>query len=305
MIPLVTIEGPTASGKSALALALARELGSQIVSADSRQVYRKLDIGTAKPKAAELEAVPHHLIGIIDPNDSYNAGRFCAAAQDIINRLQISGVLPIVCGGTGLYVASLLRGLFPQVPVSQEVRQHLAQRLAGEGLESLYRELSQVDPEFAARVSARDKQRILRGLEIWQTTGIPISEHWRRQRPQEDYRAFRILLLPPRPLLYERINQRVRTMLEAGWLDEIREILAAGWHPGCPGLSSLGYKELLPHILSGATLAECAALAAQHTRNYAKRQCTWYRKYKFDLTLDAPVSNISDVVGPLKAWLRL
>lgn len=303
MIPIVTLEGPTASGKSDLALRLAAELGTEIISADSRQVYRYLDIGTAKPPPEDLEAVKHHLTGIIEPSESYNVGRFCADARKIIQELHQQGKIPIVCGGTGLYVAGLLRGIFPQIPIPAAIRSELKQRLASEGLAALYDELKERDPDFAARISSQDRQRVLRGLEVYQATGIPITRHWSNQAAGSPYRAFRILLDPPRQVLYERINRRIGQMLESGLLEEIKAVLAKGFNATDPGLNSLGYKEFLPHILEGADLDECAQLAAQHTRNYAKRQCTWYRKYKFHLTLGSPECILSEVTGHLAAWL--
>ena len=302
MIPLITLEGPTASGKSGLALSLARELGTEIISADSRQVYRHMDIGTAKPSARDLEAVPHHLIDIIEPDESYNAGRFCADATNIIAGLRRRDRIPLVCGGTGLYVNSLLRGLFPQISIDPGLRRPLKLRLAGEGLESLHRELKELDPVFAEGISANDRQRILRGLEVCLATGVPISEHWRGQREQSGFRAFRILIDPPRAVLYERINARVETMLEQGLLEEIKNLLSMGFDASSPGLNSVGYKEFIPHLMEAASLQDCAALAAQHTRNYAKRQCTWYRKIKFDLTLGSDGGILSEIAARIRAW---
>lgn len=302
MIPLVTIEGPTASGKTSLALKLAAELGSEIISADSRQVYRHMDIGTAKPSPEELQKIPHHLIDIIDPDESYNAGRFCEDAGAIIRGLE--GQLPIVCGGTGLYVSALLNGIFPHVQIPPGIRRELKERIKNEGLEVLYEELKRVDPGFAARISKRDRQRVCRGLEVWRATGTPISEHWQNQAPQQDYPAFRILIDPPRDILYERINQRTLDMLDQGLIPEMQKLFEMGYDEASPGLNSLGYKEYLPHLKEGRPLRDCALLAAQHTRNYAKRQCTWYRKHKFDLTLASNECIISDVAGMINTRFR-
>lgn len=297
MIPVITVEGPTASGKSALALALAEEIGSGIISADSRQVYRHLDIGTAKPSAADRKRVPHHLIDILDPDESYNVGRFAKEAWKLCRSMAHQGKVPIVCGGTGLYIAGLLKGIFPQLEIPAGIREQLRQRISSEGLPSLYNELLQRDPSFARNISANDKQRILRGLEVWQATGTPLSEHWRRQEAESEFKAFRILIDPPREALYDRINHRIGSMLAEGLLDEISSVLAMGYASNTPGLSSLGYKEFIPHLQDCAPLGECAAQAAQHTRNYAKRQCTWNRKHKFDLTLQDIGSIISEIAG--------
>ncbi len=302
MIPLITIEGPTASGKSDLALRLALELGTQIISADSRQVYRYMDIGTAKPSLDDLAAVKHHLIDIIDPSQSYNAGSFRAAAGEVIHFLHERGQIPIVCGGTGLYVNALLRGLFPEIAISEDIREQLKERLQTEGLSTLYQELAEIDPLFAAGISANDRQRVLRGLEVYQATGLPISDHWRRQQDEGNFQAFRILIDPPREILYERINERVSQMLDRGLLSEIKNLFMMGFDASSPGLNSVGYKEYFPHLLEAAPLERCAALAAQHTRNYAKRQCTWYRKDKFDLTLGSNVCIISEVANLIRDW---
>jgi len=295
MIPLIVIEGPTASGKTALAIELARRLDTEIISADSRQVYRHMDIGTAKPSSSELEAVPHHLISIIEPSQSYNVGLFCEDAGKVVERLHSQGRIPLVCGGTGMYVAGLLKGIFPQPEIPAQIRHNIRQRMAAEGPERMYGELREADPEFAGKISPNDRQRIQRGLEIWAATGISISEHWRRQEREQLYVAYRILLNPPRKELYARINRRMEQMLAAGLADEIKRLLELGYDEHSPGLSSLGYREFLPWLRNSASLQECTSLAAQHSRNYAKRQYTWYRKHKFDLTLGSSEINISSV----------
>ena len=295
MIPLIVIEGPTASGKTALAIELARRLDTEIISADSRQVYRHMDIGTAKPSSSELEAVPHHLISIIEPSQSYNVGLFCEDAGKVVERLHSQGRIPLVCGGTGMYVAGLLKGIFPQPEIPAQIRHNIRQRMAADGPERMYGELREADPEFAGESSRDDRQRIQRGVEIWAATGISISEHWRRQEREQISVAYRILLDPPRKELYARINRRMEQMLAAGLADEIKRLLELGYDEHSPGLSSLGYREFLPWLRNSASLQECTSLAAQHSRNYAKRQYTWYRKHKFDLTLGSSEINISSV----------
>lgn len=299
MIPLIVIEGPTASGKTALAIELARRLETEIISADSRQVYRHMDIGTAKPSSSELEAVPHHLISIIEPSQSYNVGLFCEDAGKLVERLHSQGRIPLVCGGTGLYIAGLLYGIFLQPEIPAQIRHNIRQRMAAEGPEKLYGELRDADPEFAEKISPNDRQRIQRGLEIWAATGISISEHWRRQERKQRFVAYRILLDPPRKELYARINRRMEQMLAAGLTDEIKRLLELGYDEHSPGLSSLGYREFLPWLRNSVSLQDCSALAAQHSRNYAKRQCTWYRKHKFDLTLGSSEINISSVADQI------
>jgi len=285
MIPVITIEGATASGKSALAIVLAEALNTEIISADSRQVYRYLDIGTAKVTKEEQKRVKHHLIDIINPDETYNAGAFVKDASLIIEKLHSEGKIPIICGGTGLYIKALLKGLFSLPPLPQEIRQNLKQRLKEEGLAALYAELKSLDPLFAEKISENDTQRILRGLEVAIGTGIPLSEHWQKQKSSCKYNAFRILIDIPRPELYQRINQRIEKMLAQGLLAEIENLFALGYDENSPGLNCLGYKEFLPYFKKEAGLEECILLAAQHQRNYAKRQVTWYRKGNFDLVI--------------------
>ena len=285
MIPVITIEGATASGKSALAIVLAEALNTEIISADSRQVYRYLDIGTAKVTKEEQKRVKHHLIDIINPDETYNAGAFVKDASIIIEKLHSEGKIPVICGGTGLYIKALLKGLFFLPPLPQEIRQNLKQHLKEEGLAALYAELKSLDPLFAEKISENDTQRILRGLEVAIGTGIPLSEHWQKQKSSCKYNAFRILIDIPRPELYQRINQRIEKMLAQGLLAEIENLFALGYDENSPGLNCLGYKEFLPYFKKEAGLEECILLAAQHQRNYAKRQVTWYRKGNFDLVI--------------------
>ncbi|MDD5408355.1 MAG: tRNA (adenosine(37)-N6)-dimethylallyltransferase MiaA, partial [Candidatus Cloacimonas acidaminovorans] len=275
MIPVITIEGATASGKSALAIVLAEALNTEIISADSRQVYRYLDIGTAKVTKEEQKRVKHHLIDIINPDETYNAGAFVKDASLIIEKLHSEGKIPVICGGTGLYIKALLKGLFFLPPLPQEIRQNLKQRLKEEGLEALYTDLKSLDPLFAEKISENDLQRILRGLEVAIGTGIPLSEHWQKQKSSCKYNAFRILIDIPRLELYQRINQRIEKMLAQGLLAEIENLFALGYDENSPGLNCLGYKEFLPYFKKEAGLEECILLAAQHQRNYAKRQVTW------------------------------
>jgi len=303
MIPLITIEGATATGKSAFAIELAEMLKTEIISADSRQVYRYMDIGTAKVTSQERERIPHHLIDIIDPSESYNAGLFCTEARAKISELRTKGMLPIICGGTGLYIRSLLQGLCELPVITLDIRSALEARLQIEGLTELYHELVMIDPQAAAKISSNDPQRTLRALEVYQATGKPISLHWEKQSRQTSYIAFRILIELPREQLYERINSRITMMLEAGLLDEIRGLIARGYTKDDAGLKCMGYKEFIPYIHGICTLPDAEALAAQHQRNLAKRQMTWYRKCSFDLTLDARSISLSGVNTMIKDFL--
>ncbi|MEN6445467.1 MAG: tRNA (adenosine(37)-N6)-dimethylallyltransferase MiaA, partial [Candidatus Cloacimonas sp.] len=243
MIPVITIEGATATGKSALAIALAEDFETEIISADSRQVYRFLDIGTAKVSKEEQQRVKHHLLDIINPDETYNAGNFVADAEKIIADLYSKGKIPIICGGSGLYIKALLEGIFAHPPLPKNIRETLKQRLKDEGLAVLYADLQKCDPEFAAQISKNDTQRILRGLEVFLGTGIPLSEHWHNQKESQKYNVFRILIDIPRSELYKRINLRMEKMLADGLLKEIEDLLAMGYSDSSPALNCMVYKE--------------------------------------------------------------
>ncbi|MFO7660889.1 MAG: tRNA (adenosine(37)-N6)-dimethylallyltransferase MiaA [Candidatus Cloacimonadaceae bacterium] len=299
MIPIVIIEGPTASGKTALALALAEHLKSEIISADSRQVYKQLDIGTAKPSPEELSRVKHHLIDIINPDKSFNAGLFRTQALAISKTLSEQGKIPVVCGGTGLYIKALLEGLFKSDVNDPQIRSALEDDYREQGLQALYDRLCEVDNQASQKISSNDKQRIMRALEVWLATGIPLSEHWQRQERSPQFKAFRIFLNEERDILYKRIDERVLTMLENGLIEEIKSILGRGYGWYDPGFDSVGYKEFRPYLETGQNLDKCTALAQQNTRNYAKRQLTWYRKCKFnssETSLSIRLCNVTETI---------
>ena len=298
---IITIEGPTGAGKSAIALELAQALQTEIISSDSRQIYRYLDIGTAKVDSSASELVKHHLLDIVDPHQSYNAGNFVKDATAIIEGLEARGKIPILCGGTGMYIKSLLEGLFEHPELDPALRKKLNLRLQNEGLPALYEELNSVDPVFALRIGSNDPQRTLRGLEIFQATGKSITQHWAEQHKSQAFDTFRILIAPPRAELYQNIDARMAQMVERGLLSEIEKLLDMGYTWQDPGLNSLGYKEFRAHFEDHQSVEECADLAAQHHRNYAKRQMTWYRKVTFDLTYEDSRISLSDILRVLEA----
>ncbi len=295
MIPLIIIEGPTASGKTALAMELATKLTTEIISADSRQVYRGLDIGTAKPTKEELLQVKHHLIDIIDPVDSYNAGRFVKDAEQAIDDLHKASKIPIICGGTGLYIRSLLKGLFSMPDSDPAIRSNLKEELSHQGIDYLYCKLQSLDPKITEKISSNDSQRILRALEVYYITGKALSKHWEEQESINKYQSIRILLNPPRETLYQRIDHRLDIMLMQGLLEEIKQLLSAGLSEESPGMNTLGYKEFLPYLRGDQSLDESLARAKQHSRNYAKRQVTWYRKCEFDFAIMSSSFTLSDI----------
>nr|MDK2850591.1 tRNA dimethylallyltransferase [Candidatus Cloacimonadota bacterium] len=300
---IITIEGPTGAGKTAISLEIAQALNTQILNCDSRQIYKYMDIGTAKPNIHEQWQVTHHLIDIITPDETFNAGLWVKAADNVIQSLQDNDKIPLVCGGTGLWIRSLLEGLFHHPPLDPTYREVLKEELSYKGLDVLYKELSEVDPAFAKRISRNDSQRILRGLEIYRATNKSLSDHWAEQSRSPRYSAFRILVCPDRDALYKRINQRLDMMINLGLLDEISALLDRGYSWDDPGLNSLGYKEFRAFFESHGSLTEAVDLAKQHHRNYAKRQITWYRKQNFDLTLNPFSFNLSEVLKAIDARL--
>ncbi|GMU65773.1 MAG: tRNA dimethylallyltransferase [Acidobacteriota bacterium] len=275
---ILVIVGATAVGKSALALEVAERAGAEIVSGDALQVYRGLDIGTAKPSTAEQARVPHHLIDALDPTERFSAGRFATLARAALGEIAARGRPAIVAGGSGLYLRALIAGIAPLPPADAAVRDLLERRLVEEGLGVLRGELERIDPPTAARLGAGDRQRILRALEVALTTGRPLSS-WLAETPfgREPLPARRIGLTLPRALLYDRIEARVRRMLEAGWLDEVRGLLSSGVGTEAPAFQAIGYAQWVRHLAGELGFDEAFRRIVVATRRYAKRQETWFR----------------------------
>ena len=317
--PLVCLIGPTASGKSALALALAEALGAEIVSVDSAQVYRGMDIGTAKPSAAERERVPHHLIDLVDPADPYSAARFVGDALERIADVRSRGRRPLLVGGTVLYFNALQHGLAPMPGADPVLRAALADELAARGAPALHAELRRVDPAAAARIHERDPQRLLRALEVFRATGTPLSVLQRATRPAHPGPFLKLALVPAsRAWLHARIRARFALMLEAGLLDEVRRLRARGdLDPSLPAVRSVGYRQAWAHLdacgadgaraggAGGTTRAEPwvqAAIAA--TRQLAKRQLTWLRGMDDAVTLACDTLDEGALVGAALGRVR-
>ncbi len=278
---LVVILGPTASGKTSLAITLARHFGGEIVSCDSVAVYREFEIGTAKPSRTERALVPHHLLDMAEPGETFTAGEYTrqgrAAIADISNR----GKLPIVVGGTGLYLRALLEGLFPGPQRSEDLRQRLRERAAERGSPYLHRVLARLDPSSASQIHPNDTAKLIRAIEVCLADRRPMSELWqeRGRDPLTGYRILRLGLNPDRNQLYERINARAAAMFEHGLVEETRRLL--GKYPqltGATPFTSLGYKQATAYLAGELTLAQAVALTQQGHRNYAKRQMTWFRR---------------------------
>ena len=273
----ILIAGPTASGKSALALRLAAECGGEIVNADALQLYRDLAVLSARPGPQDLARAPHHLFGVADAADGWSVGRWLAAAEPVLQAVAARGRTAIVVGGTGLYFRALTEGLAPTPAVPPAVRQNALQTIERLGEAGFRAELRQRDPAAEARIAPGDRQRLTRAFEVFAATGRALSDWQADAAPAiaRDYQA--VVLEPPRAALYARCDQRFAAMVAAGALDEVRALLARGLDPALPAMKAVGVRELGAHLKGETSLAEAIALGQQQTRRYAKRQMTWMR----------------------------
>lgn len=300
MQPLVVIIGPTAVGKSALGVELAKKLNGEIISGDSVQVYKKLDIGSAKPTVAEQQGIPHHLIDFLDPAESFTVARFQALTRELITAIRSRGKVPIIVGGTGLYIRSLLDDFtFPEQG-SDENKKKWLEYVRIHGNLELHRVLAEHDPFSAEKLHPNDTARIIRALEVYELTGKPLSEQ--RSYADKNYlnldeSIIYIGLNAPREVLYERINQRCNDMVKCGIIDEVLNILLEGYSPKLKALQSIGYRHVLYYLRGIVTLDEMLRLFKRDTRRFAKRQLTWFRRDPrivwYDIT-KSPLSEISN-----------
>lgn len=278
-IPLAAVVGPTASGKTGLAVELALRTNGEVVSADSMQIYREMDIGTAKPTREEQKGVPHHLVDCLDISEAFSVAQYVELARGCVREISGRGKLPIVAGGTGLYVSSLLNHVqFAGEEPHPELRARLEERLQAEGGEALLEELRHFDPESAGRLHPNNGKRILRAIEIFRTTGVTMTEHLKRSRSQPPPYRMSVIGLDyrNRQTLYDRIDRRVDQMLEQGLLEEARRVLSSPYSR--TAMNAIGYKELAPWVSGERSLEEAVEQLKQSTRRYAKRQLTWFRR---------------------------
>jgi tRNA dimethylallyltransferase len=274
---VLCIVGPTASGKSTLALLVAKSLHGEIISADSRQLYKHLDIGTAKPTKAQRRQVKHYFVDLLDPDEAFSAGEFGRKGRETIDDIFRRKRVPIVVGGSGLYVRSLIDGFFEGPSANNEVRRQLYKRLQDEGAAPLLAELRDIDPVSAARMLPSNTRRIVRGLEVYELTGIPLSK-LQDQRIRIDFAPLMIGLQWDRKALYDRIDERVEAMLKDGLLDEVRNLLARGYSEATNSLQTVGYQEAISHLEGKIDYETMVELIKRNTRRYAKRQLTWFRR---------------------------
>jgi tRNA dimethylallyltransferase len=301
---LLVVAGPTSSGKSSLAVSLALELGGEIVNCDAMQMYRRMEIGTAKPTLEQRAAVPHHLYDTVEPDDYYDAGRYMVEARRVCEELGARGQVPVVVGGTGLYLRALLEGLFAGPGRSGAVRERLRRVGESRGRGYLYRLLQRRDPVAASRIQPGDSVRIVRALEIYFTTGRPITELQPSRQPLERFSVIKLGLNVPREQLYDRINRRVAWMFEAGLVREVENLLEQGYSPDSKGFEALGYRHAVAFLRGGLSLEEAIELTSRDTRRYAKRQMTWFRKEKDIQWIGLPGDEPEALLEALRVFRR-
>ncbi len=274
---LIVICGPTGIGKTAIAIEIAETFNAEIIGADSMQIYRQMDIGTAKPTSDEQARVAHHMIDIIEPDMPFDAVRFAELARSAIDQLYDRGIIPLVVGGTGLYIKALLYGMFQSDAVDKKIRERLKREADEHGTDTLYQRLMQSDPITAHKLHPNDTYRILRALETFETTGKPISEYQNTHAFAEPfYEALKIGLNMDRALLYERINERADAMMAAGFIAEVKRLLDAGYTNDLKSMQSIGYRHIVDYLESRFSLEECIRTLKRDHRRYAKRQLTWF-----------------------------
>ncbi len=302
----IWLMGPTASGKTGLALEFARRLPVGLISVDSALVYRGMDIGTAKPDAATLRAFPHRLIDILDPSEAYSAARFRQDALEAMREIHARGHIPLLVGGTMLYYRALQDGLAGLPAADPALREAIQAEATVRGWAALHEELARVDPQAAARIHPNDPQRLGRALEVWRLTGVPLSEWQARGREQALPalgRVLKLALIPPRELLRERIAVRFTQMLEAGFIQEVEALRARGdLHLGLPSMRSVGYRQVWEYLEGAHTYERMVELGVTATRGLAKRQMTWLRSERDLHVLDADVAS-DRLVARLAPWL--
>ena len=304
---VIAVAGPTASGKTSLAVFLARELGGEVVSADSMQIYKGMDIATAKPTIEEMEGIPHHLIGHVDVNEPYNVARYISEAKECINDIAARGKVPILAGGTGLYIDSLLYGVeFFDLPDNTKIRNELKQRLEIEGAQSLLSELYDIDKETAESLHINNIGRIIRALEVYYLTGETMSQMKKRSREKgSEYEPLYICIeFSDRQKLYDRIDKRVDIMLQNGLLEEARQYINMGQET--TSRQAIGYKELKPYFDGSLTLNDAIDNLKKETRHYAKRQLTWFRRNeeRFVISPDTDSDFLNTALNKAKEFLK-
>lgn len=300
-IPLIVVGGPTASGKTALAIELAKALDGEIVSADSMQIYKYMDIGTAKPTADELKECPHHLIGFREPDCDFSVADYTELAHKTIADITARGKVAIMCGGTGLYINSVVNDVdFGEYENDYELRKSLDELAKKDGAGVLLDMLAEFDPVSAKRLHPNNVKRIIRAIEFYKVSGVPISEHQERTKLKESrYNATMFLINHNREVLYDRINRRVDIMISDGLVDEVRSIMNMGYSRDLNSMQGIGYKEMIAYLEGEISLADAIDMIKQNSRRYAKRQLTWFRRDD-RINMLSPDDAVNEALGILK-----
>ncbi|MBX3015959.1 MAG: tRNA (adenosine(37)-N6)-dimethylallyltransferase MiaA [Caldilineaceae bacterium] len=302
--PVIVLLGPTAVGKTELSLSLCEHFHGEVISADSRQIYRGMDIGTAKATVAEQARIPHHLLDLCDPDEPFSLANYQALAYATIDAIHQQGKVPFLVGGTALYIRAVVEGLrIPEAPPNPALRAELEAFLAVQGREALFQRLQQLDPATAAVIDAKNPRRVLRALEIFLTTGQPKIALEGTQPPA--YRFLHLGLDRPRSLLYERIDRRVEQMIGQGLIAETERLLAAGYRPPLPAITSLGYREIIAYLQSELSLAEAIQQIKYETHRYVRHQYTWFRKMPAIQWFDLEEQWQERIYAHVSAFLRV
>ncbi|HLV36289.1 MAG TPA: tRNA (adenosine(37)-N6)-dimethylallyltransferase MiaA [Spirillospora sp.] len=302
--PLVVILGPTAVGKTGLAIELAQALNGEIIGADSRQIYRYMDIGTAKPTPQQQRQVPHHLIDVVKPDENLGLAQYQQLAYRAIDDIHQRGKLPLLVGGTGQYLTAVIEGWsIPEVPPDPALRDRLEAEAAEHGPEALHQRLQQVDPDAASMIHPRNVRRVIRALEVYHATGRPISQL--QQKTPPPYTVLQYGLTLERNQLYERADLRLAQMMDEGFLQEVRHLLAMGYDRKLPSMSGLGYRQLAAHLLDGVPLEDALAATRRATRDFIRRQYTWFRGHDPGIHwFDMAQLDINALIASTAAWLE-
>jgi len=304
MNPLIILAGPTAVGKTELSLKLAQRINGEIISADSMQVYKRMDIGTAKPSREEQGRVPHHLIDLVEPDQDFSVADYKKYFESAVASIYAKGKLPLMTGGTGLYIRACIQAynLEPGEPLP-DLRQELKEQAERFGPDYIHQKLAKVDPQAAAKIHHNDLRRVIRALEVYQSTGLPISELQQKRSARFKYNVIYLFLNREREELYRRIELRVEQMINAGLIEEVRSLLESGFSPNLKSMQSLGYKQLCRYLQGTVSLEEAVASIKQETRHYAKRQLTWFRREPIDYRINI-LGDLQEYFGDILNYIE-
>lgn len=305
-LPLVVLTGPTAVGKTSLSIRLAHEISAEIISADSMQVYKRMDIGTAKIKKEEMDGITHHMIDILEPQEDFNVTMFVSMASELVKNITDRGNIPLITGGTGFYIQALLKNvMFTEEKEDSSIRRELMEYAAANGPEALHDMLGMTDPEYAAQVHPNNIKRVIRAIEYYRRTGDKFSEHNKREALRESpYNYAYFVLNDRRSHIYDRINKRVDIMMQDGLVNEVASLLEEGCTTDMVSMQGLGYKEIIEYIQGRCTLDEAVDNLKQSTRHFAKRQLTWFKREKDTIWYDKSLLTDDGIIDAMKAELK-